>query len=348
MKYNFNKLFQLFVSFVLIVSVVFITDVKAETLTLPTATTFVVYGDIPYMVKLADGRTDKEVLEQDIAPQIRQRADIPFAIHVGDLGRPQDACFDSWLEESKALWENQIVKPVFFTPGDNDWTDCDRTNLTVRQSELARLDALRRILFSQPKTLPLEWQYEQQSTLPENELWRYKDVLFVSQHYISTNNGREEILLDDPQTALKLVDERDQQNQIWLDHAFNLAKSSDTAAVVVATQLDPFGPPNGIDDTLTRCLNNPAYRDFCVHLQTLASELDKPVLLVHGDTNAYCFDQPFSTAIAPKLWRLNAPGDYKVIDASLVSFDPTSSDQPFKITGLLSGQVPPQVCDYGY
>ncbi|HLO84487.1 MAG TPA: hypothetical protein VK203_05640 [Nostocaceae cyanobacterium] len=348
MKYQFNKLFQVVASFALIFSVFFITEAKAETLLSPTVTTFAVYGDIPYMVKLADGRTDKEVLEQDIAPKIRQREDIPFVIHVGDLGRPQDACFDSWLEANKRLWENEIIKPVFFTPGDNDWTDCDRTNLTVRQSELTRLDALRRILFSQPKTLPPEWQYEQQSTLPENELWHYKDVLFVSQHYISTNNGREEILLDDPQIALKLVDERDEQNRIWLDHAFNLAKNSDIAAVVVATQLDPFGPPNGVDDAFTRCLNNYAYRDFCVHLQTLASELDKPVLLVHGDTNAYCFDQPVSQTIAPKLWRLNAAGDYKVIDASLISFDSTSSDQPFKITGLLSGEVPPQVCDYSY
>jgi hypothetical protein len=69
---------------------------------------------------------------------------------------------------------------------------------------------------------------------------------------------------------------------------------------------------------------------------------------VHGDTNAYCFDQPFSQAIAPKIWRLNAPGDYKVIDASLISFDSTNANQPFKITGLLSGQAPPQVCDYSY
>ncbi len=81
-------------------------------------------------------------------------------------------------------------------------------------------------------------------------------------------------------------------------------------------------------------------------MQTLAANLDKPVLLVHGDTNAYCFDQPFPVGKTPKLWRLNAPGDFKVIDASLISFDPSNSSKPFEVTGLLSGKEPPQICDY--
>jgi hypothetical protein len=72
----------------------------------------------------------------------------------------------------------------------------------------------------------------------------------------------------------------------------------------------------------------------------------KPVLLIHGDTNAYCLDQPFSTRQAPKLWRLNAPGDYQVIDAAVIAFDPASADRPFKVTGLLSGQPAPGVCDF--
>jgi hypothetical protein len=46
------------------------------------------------------------------------------------------------LEKSQTFWKNEIVKPVFYTPGDNDWTDCDRENLKVRQSELERLNAM--------------------------------------------------------------------------------------------------------------------------------------------------------------------------------------------------------------
>ena len=341
-----NRVFQFIGSFLLILSV-FATGAMADTLP-STTVTFAAYGDIPYMVKLPDGRTDAQVLTEDIAPKIRQNDDIPFVIHVGDLGRPQDTCSDAWLEKSKAFWENELVKPVFYTPGDNDWTDCDRANLANPKSELGRLDAIRQILFSQPKTLSPEWRYERQEGFPENETWWYNGVLFVTQHDVSTDNGRTEILLDDPQKAIQLADERDEANLVWLDRAFEKATNSDTAAVVVATQLDPFGPAQGDETPLSRCLSNPAYKGFCVHLQAFASKLDKPVLLIHGDTNAYCLDQPFSVEEAPKLWRLNAPGDYKYIDASLISFDPTSSAQPFKVTGLLSGNTPPQVCDYSF
>ncbi|MFM6023396.1 MAG: hypothetical protein ACKPER_10790 [Dolichospermum sp.] len=110
---------------VLVFLSVFVTGINSESFAAEKVT-FAAYGDIPYFAKLADGRTDEQVLIQDIAPKFRQREDIPFVIHLGDLGRPQDTCYDTWLEKNKTFWKNDIVKPVFFTPGDNDWTDCDR------------------------------------------------------------------------------------------------------------------------------------------------------------------------------------------------------------------------------
>jgi len=341
-----NRLFQFIVSFFLVGSIL-ATGAMADTPPLKKVT-FAAYGDIPYMVKLPDGRTDEDVLIQDIAPKMRQNDQIPFVIHLGDLGRPQDTCSDAWLEKTKTFWKNEIVKPVFYTPGDNDWTDCDREKLANPQSELERLDALRKIFFSEPKTLSPEWRYEAEKGFPENESWWYNGVQFVTEHFVSTDNGRSEILLDDPEKVIKLVDKRDKAGLDWLEQAFEKAKNSDTGAVVVATQLDPFGPAIADETPFSRCLDNPAYKEFCLRLESLASKLDKPVLLVHGDTNAYCFDQPFPVEEAPKLWRLNAPGDYKYIDASLISFDPASSDQPFQVTGLLSGDAPPQVCDYSF
>ena len=345
--------------------------------------TFAAYGDMPYQAKLPDGRTDGQVLTQDIAPKIRQRDDIPFVIHLGDLGRPDDACSDDWLKKTQDFWQTELIKPVFYTPGDNEWTDCDRKNLKNPQKETERLQAIRRIFFSRPKTVTPEWQlqeiqriltnpasasiarlqairqilsitsqtfarewrYETQARLPENAIWWRNGVLFVTQHIVSTDNGRTEIRLDDPAQAIKLVDERDAQNQIWLKRAFELAKHRDTAAIVVAAQLDPFGPAIARETAFSRCLSNPAYRGFCQQLQTLALDLKKPVLFLHGDTNAYCLDQPFDRA--KNIWRLNAPGDFQSIDASVISVFPSNADQPFQATGLLSGQAVPTVCDYG-
>lgn len=355
----------------------------------PPAITFAAYGDMPYQVKVRDdlaGRTDDQVLIQDIAPKIRQRDDIPFVIHFGDLGRPDDACSDDWLRKSQAFWQTELIKPVFYTPGDNDWTDCDRQSLKTPQKETERLQAIRSILFSSPKTVSPEWQlqeiqkilanptmtlqpiarlqairrilsitpqtfarewrYETQSSLPENAIWWRNGVLFVTQHIVSTDNGRTEILLDDPAQAIKLVDERDAQNQIWLKRAFELAKSNKTLAVVVTGQLDPFGPAIAQETTLSRCLTNPAYQGFCSQLQTLAASSNKPVLFLHGDTNAYCLDQPFDQA--KNIWRLNAPGDYQYIDAAVISVFPTNVRRPFQATGLLSGKPAPEVCNYKF
>jgi hypothetical protein len=44
------------------------------------------------------------------------------------------------------------------------------------------------------------------------------------------------------------------------------------------------------------------------------------------------------------VWRLNAPGDFKVIDADVVTFWPTHANKPFDVTGLLSGLAPPEKC----
>jgi hypothetical protein len=304
---------------------------KPEPPALAGTSSFVAYGDMPYRVKMADGRTDEQVLTDDIAPKIRQRDDIAFVIHLGDLGRPEFACSDDWLEYTKAFWRNELRKPVFYTPGDNEWLDCDRETLAVRSKPAARLDAIRHIFFSEPKKLASGWRYEEQLGLPENETWWLGGIRFVSQNIVDEGN-------DQPVGARQLL------NQLWLDHAFDLAETSDTVAVVVATQTDVFGESDPAKPVLPGC--TPAYKDFCTHLQDLASALNKPVLLIYGDTNAYCLDQPFATRKATNLWRLNAPGDYQVIDAAVIAFDPSSAAQPFKVTSLLSGKPAPGVCDF--
>ncbi|MFN9554935.1 MAG: hypothetical protein ACK56O_11660, partial [Dolichospermum sp.] len=83
---------------VLVFLSVFVTGINSESFAAAEKVTFAAYGDMPYFAKSADGRTDEQVLIQDIAPKFRQREDIPFVIHLGDLGRPQDTCYDTWLE----------------------------------------------------------------------------------------------------------------------------------------------------------------------------------------------------------------------------------------------------------
>lgn len=311
---------------------------------------FVAYGDMPYGARAKDGRTDTAVLVESIAPEIRQRTDIPFVIHVGDTGRPQDACSDTWLTHVQQFWETEFRKPVFFTPGDNDWTDCDRAELLTRGSELERLEAVRQMFFSGPMQLGPEWGYkwgyERQSALQENAIWWYEGVLFVTVHIVGTDNGRAEILLDPRDRALAQVAARDAANQRWLDRAFALAAANDISALVVVMHVDLFSPTAPGGTVFERCRHRPAFAAYCEQLRQRGAQLRKPVLLLHGDTNAYCLDQPFPSADTRLMWRLNAPGDFKYVDAVVVSVDAANPKRPFEAKGLLSGESAPGKCDY--
>jgi hypothetical protein len=51
---------------------------------------------------------------------------------------------------------------------------------------------------------------------------------------------------------------------------------------------------------------------------------------IHGDTNAYCLDQPFDHS--KNLWRLHAPGDFKYVDVVVIKVFPTDVyDVPRKL-----------------
>ena len=80
--------------------------------------------------------------------------------------------------------------------------------------------------------------------------------------------------------------------------------------------------------------------------ERMALEYKKPVLVVHGDTNAYCFNQQ-SKAI-PNLWHFNGPGDFKVSDAARIVFDPNNNKEPFEIRGVLNPVKPPLECNYNH
>jgi hypothetical protein len=309
-------------------------------------TRFAVYGDMPYMATLPDGRTDKQVLEQDIAPRVAGMAEVDFVIHLGDLGRPKDACNDTWLHAQKKLWEHGFKKPAFYTPGDNDWTDCDRATVKPRQSELARLDAVRRVFFSTPHNYDPAWRYSRQHGQPENASWTIGEIHFTTLHIVSTDNGREQVYLDDPRQALSLADSRDAANLLWLKRAFKAAKNPEIQALVIATQHDFFEPLKHGSSQLGWCLSNPSFAPICEKFLQGTKTLGKPVLMMHGDTDAYCLDQPFKTEGVANFWRLNAPGDFKPIDLSIISVDVANKSHPFSATSLLAGGPVPDECVY--
>ncbi len=299
---------------------------------------FVVLGDIPY------GEDQVRGLEF-IGRQINDEG-FPFVIHYGDLKAGDALCDDGLLASRRDLLFQLVEGGLFYTPGDNDLTDCDREK-AGEFDELKRLDEVRSLFFFSEdvsKDLPAnpEWQVARQiPKYPENARWTYGNLQFVTLHIVGSDNGRHEITKTDPATkALDAVDERDEANLIWLDAAFDNARQQGRDGLVVVIQADPADIEyrehrSRACTPAERVVCNP-YLPFLRRLTERADRFDKPVLLVHGSTSNYCLDEGFGGWAAPKLWRLNGPGDFVVIDAAVVRFD-LQDRRPFRVRGLSTG-----------
>lgn len=297
---------------------------------------FLVIGDLPYNAEQA------RVLEAEIRPEIVKRK-FPFVIHVGDFKSGGWACSDRGLEAAHEQITSLLPGRVIYTPGDNDWTDCDRSKLGKPISELKRLRQLRDIFFGSSAPQLPQWQFRRQPRYPENAMWRFKGIQFATLHVVGTNNGRIEIELDNISDALDAVDARDEANQKWLDAAFVQARKPGVAALIVAMQADitrvryrgPCTPENR-----SKC---DAFRELRSTFRSASAKLGKPVLVVHGDTGRYCIDRDFGGDKAPNLWRLNSAGDW-IVEASEIVVDATNRKRPFSIFRLLRGTELEALC----
>ncbi|MCW5213454.1 hypothetical protein VU04_11155, partial [Desulfobulbus sp. TB] len=306
---------------------------------------FIAIGDTPYS-------TDEEQhLKQEVAGAIKAAAP-PFIVHHGDLQGGAESCSEELLTQRRDFFYSLLPGRVFYTPGDNEWTDCDRSFLEAPVSELKSLDLLRRIFFSEPPNVPESWQYASQANFPENARWFYDNVFFMTVHLVSTNNGRLDIQLDDIEAALALVEARDQANRVWMKESFAVALKADAKAMVIVTQADVTSPDAEGPCTATNRMNCDAFQNFRENLMRNArkfakrGEARRPVLLLHGDSNPFCMDKEFGGTQAPNLWRLNAWGDFKTpADATIVRVQPENSQQPFCAETLLGHEVPVQRCE---
>lgn len=337
---------------------------------------FATFGDMPYAAPVPTYanrakpgvlETDKNVLEWFIYPTLKSDHKIPFVIHLGDTGRPEDVCDPQTFIEGVGAWNNTIKsvppligKPVFYTPGDNDWTDCWRDPV----KPVDPMSALRNIRsnafygthgWQRQVALGVgDWSKVEglQPTVylgdlfnfpnySENWMWTYapflyEPVLFATVHEVGSNNGSV------PKNPVREEEERERtaNNLTWLKYIESSVSKVKPKAVVIAMHVDPFAVPGGGE-----C--KPIYKSVCDRLKGFGQRMQAknvPVLLVHGDTYAHCLDQPMGE---DSLWRLNAPGDYHVIDADVVKLGPIK-DQPFIVKGLLSGLAPPNKCDVRY
>lgn len=233
---------------------------------------FLATGDLPYT-------PDQDEAFRNLLQQ-SESDNFAFLMHVGDFKSQSAPCSDSSFLSVRNLFRD-YSKPVVYTPGDNEWTDCHG----VSSDPIERLNKLRDLFFKDPATLRLNhlnvtYQSRSLGHRPYIENYRFlrSGVLFVVVHVVGSGNNYRP---DHPASMMEFR-RRSASNQVFLKESFTEALSRDVKAVAVVMHANPDfeeGKEKGFHALLA------TIRDFL-------SRYQKPVLCIHGDTHYYRIDKP--------------------------------------------------------
>src|SRR5205814_3490632 len=116
---------------------------------------------------------------------------LEFTAHDGDLKAGSFRPCDDALYVQSLAYLNALKAPAILTPGDNDWTDCDRPSNGGFNS-LERLDHERQVFFSTPfsmgqhrllmevQSTPLCLGVNGPTPCVENRRWSHGGVTFAT------------------------------------------------------------------------------------------------------------------------------------------------------------------------
>lgn len=265
----------------------------------PKPFTYGVIGDTPY------GQPQVDNLPDDVA-EINADREVRLVVHLGDIKNGSTECSTSYFEKIRADVD-AFAFPLVYTPGDNEWTDCHRTNnggywpagkVLNADTRPARLDEVRRIFFPEPgRTLGAPKKVDaQDAPYVENVRWSRSDVEFGTLHVVGSNNDWAP-WFGKPRTWPQLdeVTQRTAADVAWLGRIFDIAKKRDAKGVVLAIQADVWDPA---------IVGDPAsYDHFTPFVQALAARslaFAGPVLLLDGDSHVFTDDHPLADPAHPQ------------------------------------------------
>lgn len=263
------------------------------------------WGDMPYSDIQAQAGVPNLIADMN-----RQR--LKFTVHDGDLkggnGTPGSltptTCVDALYTQSLGFF-NSLNAPAIFTPGDNDWTDCDRPSNGGFKS-LERLDHEREVFFGDEwslgsrrlrtyvQTEPLCLGVAGSAPCVENRRWHSGGVTYVTLNVQGSCNN-----LCDTNPDPAEWKARNAANIAWLVETFRVAKQRGSAAVMIISQANPGWSPLENDasprdpKTLKQLDAKPdGFIDFLKALRTEVIAFRRPVAYVHGDTHIFRIDKP--------------------------------------------------------
>jgi len=300
--------------------------------------TYALFGDWPYGNII------------DSAPafiaQVNADPDVQLALHIGDIHSGSQACGDAYNLSIFNFFQ-QFNDPLVYTPGDNEWTDCQKTKEFSSGAPLAELAKLRALFFPTPgKSLGMapktvlsqasafDAAHPEDAAYVENVIWEEAGVLFVTLNIPGSNDDHAvwAAPFSDPAGQADEIAKRDAANSRWLAKAFALATAHGDAGLLLGQQADMWDPAQVV-------AGGDGLNGYDAHVAQLAAAtlaFGKPVLLVNGDSHLFEADHPLAdpSAVAytyhpiaapvPNLTRITVDGSTNFKDWVKLVVDPTT------------------------
>ncbi len=282
----------------------------------------ITFGDMPYFLPEDYARFENLIKTVNTQNQA-------FNVHVGDIKSSKTKCTEEYYNKIHGYFE-QFNKPLIYTPGDNEWNDCNKEEAGSYDPE-ERLEVIRKTFFKDNKsfgkeklTLISQSENKDFSKFVENRRWDYNTISFATLNTSGTNNN----LVADSKNYNKEFFERDAANLAWLDEVFKNASQNNSKGVVIFTQADMFNADKEAS----------GFKHIIAALKKLTIDFQKPVLLVNGDSHKYIVDKPIlkdakTKKVLENFTRVQVFGEQDMHAVKII-FDPTS-ESLFKTEQLL-------------
>jgi hypothetical protein len=272
------------------------------------------WGDVPYSDDQQTNGVPNLIADMN-------RSHLAFTVHDGDLKQGSGSPCDDALYTRSEGYFNALRGAAMYTPGDNEWTDCDRP-ANGGYNSLERLNHIRQTMFDTPYSFgrdPIR-QDVQAAPYVEDRRWQFGPVTYVTLSIPGSNNNLGDTNPDPVEWAA-----RNAATIAWMHQAFAYAESHGSDGLMLILQANPgfdrfdsmrspprdpftlvsdFAPPNPSSGT--------GFDQFLQELRAEVIDFAKPVVLVHGDSHYFRIDKPLLDRNNNRIeWftRVETPGD---------------------------------------
>jgi hypothetical protein len=282
---------------------------------------FALVGDVPYAPTGLQGSAKVQTYpspEYDaLIADINAHNKVLFSVHMGDIKAGDTWCVGGIPTKDPAGAENIYTKNLtlfntyrnaaIYLIGDNEWTDCHRTNNgaynpTERLAYIrgaAGFYATNQSLGQQTITLTRQSSDPGYELYKENVMWRAGSIIFVGLNQPGSNNNQFRITsassplpTDDSKVEYTA---RNAANIAWIRKAFTMATNdSSTRAVVIMQQANVFERFLEANAAGVPQYARSGYEAFVAELRNQTVDFGKPVVLVGGDTHTVRIDKPLT------------------------------------------------------